>query len=379
MKAYATRVGAGPFPTELLDEIGEGIADRGHEFGTTTGRRAGWAGSTPSRCAMRSPSTASAASCSTSSTSCPASTRSCSAWPTRSTAGASSWWPSAADAGPGDADLRAVRGLGRADPRRAARSSDLPPNARRYVDAARGARRRADRARLGRAGADPDDRAQGPAAAPPSQAAAPAAAAHGAPIAARSGIRREMSGPVPDGSASGRGQARVLVLGGGGREHALAWRLAGEPGVAEVVVAPGSAAIAAEPGVRCLARSSPLDPAAVVAWPVAEDVDLVVVGPEAPLAAGVADALDGGRDRGLRPEPRPPPGSRRARRSATRSRRRPACAWPAAAPSPRSRRGACVRPELAAAGSRGVVVKADGLAAGKGVIVCDDSPVPRRR
>jgi adenylosuccinate synthase len=44
MKAYATRVGAGPFPTELTDGIGEGIAARGHEFGTTTGRRrrVGW-------------------------------------------------------------------------------------------------------------------------------------------------------------------------------------------------------------------------------------------------------------------------------------------------------------------------------------------------
>ena len=57
---------------------------------------------------------------------------------------------------------------------------------------------------------------------------------------------------------------RVLVLGTGGREHALAWKLAHEPGVNEVVVAPGSDAIAAEPRVRVL-PVDPLDPAAAAA------------------------------------------------------------------------------------------------------------------
>jgi adenylosuccinate synthase len=54
MKAYATRVGSGPFPTELTDEIGEGIATRGHEFGTTTGRRrrVGWYDAVPIRYAV---------------------------------------------------------------------------------------------------------------------------------------------------------------------------------------------------------------------------------------------------------------------------------------------------------------------------------------
>src|SRR5512147_2090791 len=83
---------------------------------------------------------------------------------------------------------------------------------------------------------------------------------------------------------------RVLVVGGGGREHALAWKLAGEPGVNEIVVAPGSAGIALEPRVRVL-PVDPLDGAAVVAAARATSVELVVVGPEAPLAAGVADAL----------------------------------------------------------------------------------------
>ncbi len=54
MKAYATRVGSGPFPTELLDEVGQGIAARGHEVGTTTGRprRVGWFDAVPLRFAV---------------------------------------------------------------------------------------------------------------------------------------------------------------------------------------------------------------------------------------------------------------------------------------------------------------------------------------
>jgi adenylosuccinate synthase len=54
MKAYATRVGSGPFPTELTDEIGDGIATRGHEVGTTTGRRrrVGWFDAVPLRFAV---------------------------------------------------------------------------------------------------------------------------------------------------------------------------------------------------------------------------------------------------------------------------------------------------------------------------------------
>ncbi len=69
-----------------------------------------------------------------------------------------------------------------------------------------------------------------------------------------------------------------------------------EPGVNEVIVAPGSAAIAAEPRVRRAPGVDPLDPAAVVAVARREAAELVVIGPEAPLAAGVADAL---RDAGF--------------------------------------------------------------------------------
>src|SRR5919106_679111 len=84
---------------------------------------------------------------------------------------------------------------------------------------------------------------------------------------------------------------RTLILGSGAREHALAWKLAGEPGMNEVVVAPGSAAIAAEDRCRTLEDVAPLDGGAVVAAPRAVAAELVIVGPEAPLAAGVVDSL----------------------------------------------------------------------------------------
>jgi phosphoribosylamine--glycine ligase len=83
---------------------------------------------------------------------------------------------------------------------------------------------------------------------------------------------------------------RVLVVGSGGREHALAWKLSAEPGVNEVIVAPGSAAIAREPRVAIAdVRADDVD--GVVRLARSRSVELVVVGPEAPLAAGLADAL----------------------------------------------------------------------------------------
>src|SRR5262245_64592707 len=84
---------------------------------------------------------------------------------------------------------------------------------------------------------------------------------------------------------------RVLILGAGGREHALAWKLAAEPGVNAVFVAPGSAGIAEEPRTTRLPDVDPLDPSAVVAAARTHSIELVVVGPEGPLAVGVSDAL----------------------------------------------------------------------------------------
>jgi phosphoribosylamine--glycine ligase len=162
---------------------------------------------------------------------------------------------------------------------------------------------------------------------------------------------------------------RTLIVGGGGREHALAWKLASEPGGNEIVVAPGSDAIAAEPRVRRVAGVDPLDPAAVVAVARREAVELVVVGPEAPLAAGVTDAL---RDAGIAVFG---PSRAAARIESSKA----YCHEIAIAAGVAMARAATFREpdgarrfaaELAADG-HAVVVKADGLAAGKGVTVCD--------
>ncbi len=83
---------------------------------------------------------------------------------------------------------------------------------------------------------------------------------------------------------------KVLIIGGGGREHALAWKCATEPGVSEVLVAPGNAGTAAEPRVRNVAVD-PEDIDGLVALAAAEKIDLTIVGPEAALVAGVVDAF----------------------------------------------------------------------------------------
>ena len=162
---------------------------------------------------------------------------------------------------------------------------------------------------------------------------------------------------------------RILIVGGGGREHALAWKLASEPGGNEIIVAPGSDAIAGEPRVRCVAGVDPIDPAAVVAVARREAVELVVIGPEASLAAGVTDAL---RDAGIAVFG---PSRAAARIESSKA----FCHEVAtAAGVPMARAGTFSEPAGArrfaaelAAGGQGVVVKADGLAAGKGVTVCD--------
>src|SRR5579859_2900747 len=87
---------------------------------------------------------------------------------------------------------------------------------------------------------------------------------------------------------------RVLIVGSGAREHALAWKLRRSPAVTELFVAPGN------PGTESIARNMPVsatDVPAVVRLVEEHDIELTVVGPEAPLALGLADAL---RARGRR-------------------------------------------------------------------------------
>ena len=83
---------------------------------------------------------------------------------------------------------------------------------------------------------------------------------------------------------------RILVVGSGGREHALVWKIGQSPLCREIVVAPGNPGIAAEPKVRCIPVASDAT-AELVAAAVAERVDLVVCGPEVPLCAGLGDAM----------------------------------------------------------------------------------------
>ena len=81
----------------------------------------------------------------------------------------------------------------------------------------------------------------------------------------------------------------ILLLGAGGREHALAWKLAASPLCDRLYCAPGNAGIAREAEVVAL---DPADHATVIAFCKARRVDLVVVGPEAPLCAGIVDDLE---------------------------------------------------------------------------------------
>ncbi len=161
---------------------------------------------------------------------------------------------------------------------------------------------------------------------------------------------------------------RILLVGGGGREHALAWKLGGEPGVNEVTVGPGSDAIAREPRVRIEPGLDPLDPGAVVALARERAAELVVIGPEAPLAAGVADAL---QEAGIAVFG---PTAAAARIESSKAFCREIAAA-AGVPMAEGRAFGADEQEVAIAfaqrlAPRGVVVKADGLAGGKGVVVC---------
>ncbi len=156
---------------------------------------------------------------------------------------------------------------------------------------------------------------------------------------------------------------RVLVIGGGGREHALAWKFAQSPRVSEVLVAPGNAGTAVENKCRN-APVAAMDIAGLIALARAERVDLTVVGPEGPLVAGVVDAFEaaglacfGPRRLAARLE-----GSKQfTKEFLTRH------------GIPTARYAAFTQATFDAAAIRTqrppIVVKADGLAAGKGVII----------
>lgn len=154
---------------------------------------------------------------------------------------------------------------------------------------------------------------------------------------------------------------KVLVVGGGGREHALAWKIAQSPRAERVYVAPGNGGTARRAGLRNVALS---DVRALADFAAAEAIDLTVVGPEAPLSAGIVDLFG---ERGLRIF-----GPRRAAAQLESSKDyAKAFMLRHAIPTAPSRTFADASAARDYVRSRGapIVIKADGLAAGKGVVV----------
>ncbi len=154
---------------------------------------------------------------------------------------------------------------------------------------------------------------------------------------------------------------KVLVIGSGGREHALAWRLAQSQRVSKLFVAPGNGGTALDPRFEQVALT---EPAALRAWAAAEKIALTVVGPEAPLAAGVVDEFraHGMRIFGPTKAAAQLESSKAFSKAFMKRHKIPTAEYesftdPVAAHAYIDARGAPI------------VVKADGLAAGKGVVV----------
>jgi phosphoribosylamine--glycine ligase len=156
---------------------------------------------------------------------------------------------------------------------------------------------------------------------------------------------------------------KILVIGSGGREHALAWKLRQSPRVSEVVVAPGNAGTALEPGVR----NAPValnDIDGLLQLAKVENVDLTVVGPEAPLVDGLVDRFrnEGLRCFGPRKIAAQLEGSKAFAKDFLQRHNIPTARHATFTELPQA---------LAYVRARGapIVIKADGLAAGKGVVV----------
>ncbi|GHP09197.1 hypothetical protein PPROV_000793400 [Pycnococcus provasolii] len=178
-------------------------------------------------------------------------------------------------------------------------------------------------------------------------------------------LSRSLNARASSSASQATQKTNVLVVGGGGREHALAWRLRQAPSAADVFVCPGNAGTA-DDGMATPAPLSDADFDAVAAFCEERDVQLVVVGPEAPLVAGLADHL---RERNIRVFG---PSAAAAKLEGSKAFMKDLCAEmgiPTAAfqtfSDPESAKKYVV--DL----NSPVVVKTDGLAAGKGVLMCE--------
>ncbi|HEX4269053.1 MAG TPA: phosphoribosylamine--glycine ligase [Steroidobacteraceae bacterium] len=156
---------------------------------------------------------------------------------------------------------------------------------------------------------------------------------------------------------------KVLIVGSGGREHALAWKCAASPRVAEVLVAPGNAGTAREPKVRNVPVQA-TDIGGLTRLARAESVALTIVGPEGPLVAGLVDAFerDGLRCFGPRQAPARLEGSKAFAKEFLRRHRIPTAASVTVTRD-------SFDPQMVRRQRTPIVVKASGLAAGKGVVI----------
>ena len=160
---------------------------------------------------------------------------------------------------------------------------------------------------------------------------------------------------------------KVLIVGSGGREHALAWRCAQSPRVSEVLVAPGNAGTAREPRIRNAEVASE-DIPGLIALARSAAIDLTIIGPEAPLVAGIVDQFTaaGLRCFGPRKAPAQLEGSKAFSKEFLRRHRIPTASYATFTRDTFDR-------HYVRAQRTPIVVKASGLAAGKGVIIAQSA------
>jgi phosphoribosylamine---glycine ligase len=158
---------------------------------------------------------------------------------------------------------------------------------------------------------------------------------------------------------------KILIVGGGGREHALAWKCAQSPRVRQVFVAPGNAGTALEPRVSNLDIAAD-DIDALLDAVIAKDIDLTIIGPEGPLVAGIADrfAAAGRRCFGPSRQAARLEGSKAFTKDFLERHGIPSAGF-------RTFTAENFDEAYVRAQRLPLVVKADGLAAGKGVVICD--------
>lgn len=153
--------------------------------------------------------------------------------------------------------------------------------------------------------------------------------------------------------------ANVLVIGSGGREHALCWRLKASPQVKRIFCAPGNGGIAED--AECVALKSP---AGIIAFCKKENISLAVVGPEQPLVEGIADALEAEKI------PVFGPGAKAARLEGSKGYMKSICGKYGIETAAYGHFTAAAEAKSYLKGKKyPIVVKADGLAAGKGVVI----------